>query len=89
MPSALVRQVFCFGETGRTVDVVYFMDDISLRAMSTKLELLTPVFSNHLFIRPILRNPDSGIREIFAGEIWNPGLWNLEYSSKNRESKFH
>ena len=29
---------------------------------------------------------DSGIREIFAGEIWNPGHWNSEYSSRNPES---
>ena len=31
-------------------------------------------------------NEDSGIREIFATGIWNPGLWNPEYNSKNPES---
>ena len=48
--------------------------------------------------RPILANPDSGIREIFACGIRNPpkeknacvirnpGLWNTEYSSRNPES---
>ena len=30
--------------------------------------------------------PDSGIWEIFACEIWNAGIWNLEYSSRNPES---
>ena len=31
-------------------------------------------------------NLDSEIREIFSiREIWNPGLWNPEYSSKNLE----
>ena len=51
-------------------------------------------------------NPDSGIWEIlvetgiryyFSSEIWNPRLWNPEYSSRNLdpnddrnpESKFH
>ena len=28
---------------------------------------------------------DSGIWEIFAGEIRNPGLWNPEYSSEKLE----
>ena len=28
-------------------------------------------------------NPDSGIWEIFAGGIWNPGFWNPEYNSRN------
>ena len=28
-----------------------------------------------------------GVREIFASEIRNPGLWNAEYSSRNPESK--
>ena len=47
--------------------------------------------------RPILANPNSGIREIFACGIRNPqkkiacvmrnpGLWNTEYSSRNPES---
>ena len=43
--------------------------------------------------RPMWRNRDSGIRVIFACEIWNPGLWIPEYSSRNplenQESKFH
>ena len=30
--------------------------------------------------------PDSGIWEIFACEIWNPRIWNLEYSSRDPES---
>ena len=31
-------------------------------------------------------NPDSLIRENFACGIWNPGLWNSEYSLRNLES---
>ena len=31
-------------------------------------------------------NPVFGIRENFACEIWNPGLWNPEYSLRNPES---
>ena len=34
---------------------------------------------------PCEGNPDSGIREIFAHEIRNPGLWNPEYSSEKLE----
>ena len=45
-----------------------------------RVKKLKPVF------RPMKANPDSGIREIFACGIWNPGLWNPEYSSRNPES---
>ena len=31
-------------------------------------------------------NLDSGMRGIFAFEIWNPGLWNPECSLRNPES---
>ena len=31
---------------------------------------------------------ESGIREYFAHGIWNPGLWNPEYSSRNPESHY-
>ena len=34
-------------------------------------------------------NRDSEIWEILAFGIWNPGPWNLEYSCRNPESKFH
>jgi len=37
-----------------------------------------------IFVNP--GNPDSGIREIFACEIWNPGLWNSESGIRNPES---
>ena len=37
-----------------------------------------------IFVNP--RNPDSGIREIFAYEIWNPGLWNPESGIEVKES---
>ena len=36
-------------------------------------------FSKFLFV-------ESGIREIFASGMRNPGLWNPEYSSRNPES---
>jgi len=29
---------------------------------------------------------ESEIRELVACEIWNPGLWNPEYNSRNPES---
>ena len=32
-------------------------------------------------VTPGKRNPDSGILQIFACGIWNPGFWNPEYSS--------
>ena len=31
---------------------------------------------------------ESGNRENFVGEIWNPGFWNTEYSSRNLESGY-
>ena len=47
-------------------------------------------------IRPILGNPEFGIREIFpcgirnpgkfASGMWSPGFWNPEYNSRNPES---
>ena len=35
--------------------------------------------------KPHEREPDSGIREIFACGIRNLGLWNPEYSPRNQE----
>ena len=53
-------------------------------------EAVECLFSNCLIkkrrnheICPMERNGNSGIREIFANEMWNPGLWNPEYSSGN------
>ena len=31
---------------------------------------------------------ESGNQENFVGEIWNPGLWNTKYSSRNPESGY-
>ena len=39
-----------------------------------------------LLIRLMQENPDSGIQEIFAYGIRNPGFWNPEFSSRNPES---
>ena len=51
--------------------------------MEKRLFLFTPCkesgFSKFLFV-------ESGIREIFASGMRNPGLWNPEYSSRNPES---
>ena len=45
---------------------------------------LYSLFSN---FRPIVQgNSDFEIQEIFACEIWNPGLWNREYSPRDPES---
>ena len=40
-------------------------------------------FASFLELKPHVR--ESGIREIFVRGIRNPGLWKLEYSSKNPE----
>ena len=65
---------------------------------SSKLELVALVaYESGRKDRPILANPDSGIREVFACGmrnpqkkfacvIRNPWLWNPEYSSRNPES---
>ena len=53
-------------------------------------EAVECLFSNCLIkkrrnheICPMERNRNSGILEIFANEMWNPWLWNPEYSSGN------
>ena len=53
-------------------------------------EAVECLFSNCLIkkrrnheICPMERNRNSGIREIFANEMWNPWLWNPKYSSGN------
>ena len=33
-------------------------------------------------------NRDSEIREIFAGGIRNPGIWNLEFSLRTPDSRY-
>ena len=38
---------------------------------------------NRILCHPMQGNADSGIREIFACGILNPGLWNPEYSFRN------
>ena len=53
--------------------------------MGKKRKYSWPI-SLQLLFRPMYGTPDSAIQEIFACGIQNPGLWNLEYSSRNPES---
>ena len=46
--------------------------------------------TNYMSLKPLKAdskgNPDSGIWEIFASGIWNPGFWNPECTTWNPES---
>ena len=50
-----------------------------MKSLETIFYLAVFLFHNP----PMTGNPDSGIWEIFAGGIWNPGFWNPEYNSRN------
>ena len=50
---------------------------------NSSLEISLKLVSSGPKSCPMRWNRDSGIRVIFAWEIWNPGLWIPEYSSRN------
>ena len=71
------------------------MEELVLDKSGSRLWLNMYQATRNLSILHIQGNPDSGIWEIlvetgirdyFSCEIWNPRLWNPEYSPRNLDS---